>query len=65
MNKKEKISESRVILENGEIKTIFSEEIENNGGLMDIEEARRLTIEGLNLLEKQMKNDSQNNQTSF
>ena len=57
---KEKINESRVILENGEIKTIFSEGIENNGGWMDIEEARRLTIEGLNKIESEMRNDSRN-----
>jgi len=42
-----KVNESKVIIENGEIKTIFSEEILNNGGWMDIEESRRLTIEAL------------------
>ena len=42
---KEKITENRVIVENGEIKTIFSEEVENNGGWMDIEESRRLCHE--------------------
>ena len=45
---KEKITESKVIVENGEIKTIFSEDIENNGGWMDIEESRRLCHESIN-----------------
>ena len=41
----EEITENRVIIENGEVKTIFSEEVENNGGWMDIEESRRLCHE--------------------
>jgi len=56
MIEKEKITENKVIIENGEFKTIFNEIVENNGGWMDIEEARRLTIEGLNKLEKEMMN---------
>ena len=48
MEKKNKISESRVIIENGEVKTILSEEIQNNGGWMDIEEASRLWHEMVN-----------------
>jgi len=39
---------SKVIIENGEIKTILSEEIKNNGGWMSIEEAKRLTHEAIN-----------------
>ena len=65
MNNKKKISESRVIIENGEIKTIFSEEIENNGGWMDIDEAFDLIIDALNLQEQQMNNENQNKKTSF
>jgi len=37
-----KINESRVIIENGEVKTIFSEEIQRTG-YMSVEEARMLT----------------------
>ena len=44
---KEKITENKVIVENGEIKTIFSEEVQNNGGWMDIEESFRLIKEGI------------------
>ena len=47
MNNKN-ISESRVIIENGKIKTILSEEIQNNGGWMTIEESRRLCHEAIN-----------------
>jgi hypothetical protein len=60
---KNKISESRVIVENGEIKTIFSEEIQKTGR-MSIEESRRLCIEALNLVEKKLKNDRRNRKTS-
>jgi len=56
----DKVHESRVVIENGEVKTIFSEEIQNNGGWMDIEESRRLTIEALNLLEREMRNGNKN-----
>ena len=56
----EKAIENKVIVENGKIRTIFTEEIENNGGWMDIEEARRLTIEGLNMIEKSIINDNKN-----
>ena len=56
----EKTIENKVIVENGKIRTIFTEEIENNGGWMDIEEARRLTIEGLNMIEKSMINGDKN-----
>ena len=44
-NMKSKLNESRVIVENGKIKTIYSEEIQNNGGWMTVEEARNLTIQ--------------------
>ena len=52
---------NRIIVENGKIKTIYSEEIENNGGWMDIEESRRLMIEEFNMFEKDVMNDNQNN----
>jgi len=52
----EEAIENKVIVENGKIRTIFTEEIENNRGWMDIEEARRLTIEGLNKIEKSIIN---------
>ena len=42
MVKEERLIESKVIVENGKIKTIFSEDIENRGGLMTVEEGRRL-----------------------
>ena len=45
-------NKSRVIIENGKIKTILSEEIVKNGGFMDIDEALRLTLEELELEEK-------------
>jgi hypothetical protein len=38
---KKKINESRTIIENGEVKTILSEEIERTGR-MSVEEFRRL-----------------------
>ena len=40
MKEKEKITENKVIIENGEIKTILYEETQQRG--MSIEEARRL-----------------------
>ena len=39
---------SKVIIENGEIKTILSDEIKNNGGWMSVEEMRRLLHESIN-----------------
>ena len=54
-DKKEENNKSRVIVENGEIKTIFSEEIQNNGGWMTIEEARRLTHEEIKIRSELMK----------
>ena len=35
---KNKINESKVIVENSKNKTIFSEEIQNNGGWMSVDE---------------------------
>jgi len=51
----EENNKSRVIVENGEIKTIFSEEIQNNGGWMTIEEARRLIHEAINIRRELLK----------
>jgi len=42
MVKEEKLIESKIIVENGQIITIFSDEIENRGGLLTVEEGRRL-----------------------
>ena len=40
----DKVHESKVVIENGEVKTIFSEEIQRTGW-MTIEESRRLCHE--------------------
>ena len=56
---KNKMNESRVVVENGEIKTILSEEIQNNGGWMSVEEMRQLLIDELNLIEE-MRNGNKN-----
>ena len=45
------ITESKVVIENGEVRTIYSDEIERTG-YMTIEEARRLTLEGLKRVEE-------------
>jgi len=55
---KEKITESKVIVENGEIKTIFSEEIENNGGWMSVEEFGRLLRDSINKTIEMRKNNA-------
>lgn len=47
MEKKQTSNKSRVIIENGEIKTILSEEV-LRAGHMPIEEARRLSHEQIN-----------------
>ena len=39
---KNKLNESRVIVENGDVKTIYSEEIQRTG-YMSVDEARKLT----------------------
>ena len=44
---KNNISESKIIIENGKVKTIFSEEFHRNGGWMATEEAKKLTIQYL------------------
>ena len=44
----EKIIENKVIIENGKIKTIFTEEVENNGGWLSIEEVDRLLTQSMN-----------------
>lgn len=49
---KEKINESRVIVENGEVKTILSEEIQKNG-YMTVEESRQLTLEAVRKIYEQ------------
>jgi len=59
MNKEEK-NESKVIIENGKIKTIFSKEIENNGGWMSVDEFCRLRDESMDKLDEMIKIQSQN-----
>ena len=61
---KEKIAESKVIIENGEIKTIFSDEIENNGGWMSVEESMRLCLETIDRIEELQRNENINMQRS-
>jgi len=41
----EQLAESKVIIEDGDVKIIFSDEIENNGGGMTIEEAGRIILD--------------------
>ena len=55
-----KNNKNRVIFENGKIKTILSEEVIKNGGLMDLDEALRLTLEELELEEKYIMNRNKN-----
>ena len=57
---KNKISESRVILENGKIKNILSEEIQNNGGWMSVEEAIRLCHEAVDIRRKELQKQKNN-----
>ena len=57
-------NKSRIIVENGEVKTIFSEEIQNNGGWMSVDEMCDLLDQSLTksreLLNQQ---DETNNQS--
>lgn len=46
MKNKRALNKSRVIVENGKVNTIFSEEVLRDGH-MPIEEARRLTVESI------------------
>jgi len=57
---KENNNKSKVIIENGKVKTIFSEEIENNGGWMSVDEFCRLMDESVNKLEEMIKNQTRN-----
>jgi len=63
VNRKEKDTGSKVIIENGEIKTIFSEEVINNNGRLSLEEISRLLLDGANkvieLYGKDARNDKQ------
>lgn len=49
---KEKITESRIVVENGKIRTILSEEIQKNG-YMTVEESRQLTLEAIKKIYEQ------------
>ena len=61
MKNKKKINESRVIVENGEIKTIFSEETQRTGW-MSIEEFVRLGDEWFNKMKQLSNNENINKQ---
>jgi len=61
MIEKEKITENKVIVENGKIKTILTEETQQMG--MSIEEARRLGHEKINKLYKMLEQNANNNRT--
>ena len=43
----EKIMENEVIIENGKVKTIFTEDVENNGGWLSVEEVDRLLTQSM------------------
>ena len=53
----EKEIENKVIIENGEVKTILNEETQQRGW-MTVEECSRLVREGIIKMEKSMKNES-------
>lgn len=38
------INGTKVFIENGEVKTVLSEEIQKNGGWMTVEEAKAITL---------------------
>ena len=48
------ITESKVVIENGKVKTVYSDEIQRTG-YMTIEEGRRLSLEGLKRVEEILK----------
>jgi hypothetical protein len=52
----EKTLESKVVLENGKIRTVFSEEIENNGGWMTVDDFVRLGDAWINKMKEISKN---------
>ena len=54
-----RLNESKVIIENGEVKTIFSEEIQNNGGWMSADELADLLIQSLTKT-KELLNQNEN-----
>lgn len=53
MNRKKTINEvvdindSKVFVEDGEVKTVLSEEIQRRGGWMTVEESREITLEAV------------------
>jgi len=59
MKEKEKITENKVIVEKGQVKTIFTEEVGNNGGWLSIEEVDRLLTQTINkAFEERNQNDN-------
>ena len=60
VKRKEKDTGSKVIVENGEIKTIFSEEVKNNNGQLSLEEISRLLTEGVNKIIELYGKDARN-----
>jgi hypothetical protein len=58
--KNKKLTESKVIIENGEVKTIFSEEIQKTG-YMTVEESKELMLQYFTKIkELNQQNASQN-----
>ena len=55
----EKTIENKVIIENGEVKTILNEETQQRGW-MTVDECFRLVREGIVKMDKAMKNESSN-----
>ncbi|MDR0844649.1 MAG: hypothetical protein LBN71_05460 [Tannerella sp.] len=60
MSDVKELSGNKVIIENGEIRTVFSEETINNGGWLTIEECGKLWIEGLNKVEELLNQNGSN-----
>ena len=58
MMEKEKITENKVIIENGEIKTILTEETQQRG--MSVEECFRLVRDGIIKMDRELRNGSNN-----
>lgn len=46
------INGTKVFVENGEVKTVLSEQIQKNG-YMDVEESRKITLEAVKMIYKE------------
>jgi len=53
MNKSEivDVNGTKIFIENGEVKTVLSEQIQKSG-YMDVEESRRITLEAVRMIYK-------------